>query len=39
MPIRMSGLTSGLDTEAIVNSLMQAQRAKQDKINGKQQKL
>ena len=39
MPIRMSGLTSGLDTEAIVNSLMQAQRAKQDKIKGKQQKL
>ena len=27
MPIRMTGLTSGLDTESIVNALMSAYKA------------
>ena len=39
MPIRMTGLTSGLDTESIVNALMSAQRTKQTKIENKKQKL
>lgn len=39
MPIRMTGLTSGLDTESIVASLMSAQRTKQTKIENKKQKL
>lgn len=39
MPIRMSGLVSGLDTESIVGALMEAQRSKQTKIKNKQQKL
>ena len=39
MPIRMTGLTSGLDTESIVNALMSAQRTKQTKVENKKQKL
>lgn len=39
MPIRMSGLVSGLDTESIVGALMQVQRSKQTKIENKKQKL
>ena len=39
MPIRMTGLTSGLDTESIVAALMSAQRTKQTKIENKKQKL
>ena len=39
MPIRMTGLTSGLDTESIVNQLMSAQRTKQTKVENKKQKL
>lgn len=39
MPIRMTGLTSGLDTESIVNQLMSAQRTKQTKVESKKQKL
>ena len=39
MPIRMTGLTSGLDTESIVASLMSAQRTKQTKVENKKQKL
>ncbi|MBU5477767.1 flagellar filament capping protein FliD [Eubacterium sp. MSJ-13] len=39
MPIRMTGLTSGLDTESIVNALMSAQRTKKTKIENKKQKL
>lgn len=35
MGIRMTGLTSGLDTEAIVESLMSAQKAKKTKIENK----
>ena len=37
MPIRMTGLTSGLDTESIVNALMSAQRTKQTKVDNKKQ--
>ena len=39
MPIRMTGLTSGLDTESIANQLMSAQRTKQTKVENKKQKL
>ena len=39
MPIRVTGLTSGLDTESIVNQLMSAQRTKQTKVENKKQKL
>lgn len=39
MPIRMTGLASGLDTESIVNQLMSAQRTKQTKVENKKQKL
>lgn len=39
MPIRMTGLTSGLDTESIVNQLMSAQRTKQTRVENKKQKL
>lgn len=39
MPIRMSGLTSGLDTEAIIEELMSAQKTKLTKIENKQTKL
>ena len=39
MPIRMTGLTSGLDTESLVNQLMSAQRTKQTKVENKKQKL
>lgn len=39
MAIRMTGLTSGLDTESIVASLMSAQRTKQTKVENKKQKL
>ena len=39
MAIRMTGLTSGLDTESIVAALMSAQRTKQTKVENKKQKL
>ena len=39
MPIRMTGLTSGLDTESIIGALMSAQRTKQTKVENKKQKL
>lgn len=39
MPIRMTGLTSGLDTESIVNALMSAQRTKQTKVENKNRNL
>lgn len=39
MAIRMSGMISGLDTESIVKSLMEAQQAKKTKIESKKQKL
>lgn len=39
MPIRMTGLNSGLDTEAIIEELMAAQKMKLTKIENKQTKL
>ncbi|MCH5266040.1 MAG: flagellar filament capping protein FliD [Lachnospiraceae bacterium] len=39
MPIRMSGLSSGLDTEAIVGALMSAQTMKKTKIQNSKTKL
>lgn len=39
MPIRLSGLSSGLDTESIVAELMSAQRLKSTKVENKQTKL
>lgn len=39
MAIRMTGLQSGLDTEAIVEQLMEAQRTKQTKIKNKKTTL
>ncbi len=39
MPIRMTGLNSGLNTESIVAALMSAQRTKQTKIENKKTKL
>lgn len=39
MPIRMSGLSSGLDTEAIVGALMSAQSLKKTKVEREKTKL
>ena len=39
MPIRLSGLASGLDTEAMVKELMSAQRLKVRKVENKKTKL
>lgn len=39
MPIRMTGLASGMDTESIVNALMEAQKAKKTKIENNKTKL
>lgn len=39
MPIRMSGMMSGMDTDSIVQALMSAQRMKQTKISNKKQTL
>ena len=39
MGIRMSGLSSGLDTEAIVGALMSAQSLKKTKIERSKTKL
>lgn len=39
MPIRMSGMMSGMDTDSIVQALMSAQRMKQTKISNKKQLL
>lgn len=39
MPIRMSGLASGMDTQAVISELMSAQRTKLTKIENKQTKL
>jgi len=39
MPIRMSGLNSGLDTEAIIGELMSAHKMKLTKIENKQTTL
>lgn len=39
MPIRMTGMMSGLDTDAIIKELMTAQSAKKTKIENKKTKL
>ncbi|MDY2588645.1 MAG: flagellar filament capping protein FliD [Agathobacter sp.] len=39
MPIRMTGLNSGMDTESIITELMKAYRTKSDNIEKKQTKL
>lgn len=39
MAIRMSGLNSGIDTDAIVSALMSAQKMKQTKVENKKTKL
>lgn len=39
MGIRLSGLTSGMDTESIVNELMKAQTMKKTKVENKKTKL
>ena len=39
MPIRMSGMVSGLDTESIVKELVKVQQGRLDKIKNKQTKL
>lgn len=39
MAIRMTGLTSGLDTESIVAALMESHKAKKHKVDSKKQKL
>lgn len=39
MPIRMTGLNSGMDTESIITELMKSYRSKSDKIEKKQTKL
>ncbi len=39
MAIRMSGLSSGLDTESIVEALMEAQKMKKTKVENKKTKL
>ena len=39
MPIRVTGLNSGLDTDSIIQELVSAYRTKGDKIKKKQIKL
>lgn len=39
MAIRLSGLASGMDTESIINALMEAKRVKKTKVESKQTKL
>ena len=39
MAIRLSGLASGMDTESIVNALMEAQKYKKTKVENKKTKL
>ncbi len=39
MPIRMGGLASGLDTDAIVKEMMSAQSLKKTNLEGKKEKL
>ena len=35
MPLRMTGMTSGLDTDSIVSALMEAQTTKKTKVENK----
>ena len=39
MPIRMSGMISGLDTDAIIKELVSAQSAKKTTLEQNQEKL
>jgi len=39
MPIRMTGMVSGLDTDAVIKELVSAQKAKNKKTTDKKQKL
>ena len=39
MPLRMTGMTSGLDTDSIVSALMEAQTTKKTKVENKKTKL
>ena len=39
MPIRLSGMASGLDTDAIIKELMSAQSLKKTNIEGNKKKL
>ena len=39
MPIRMTGLNSGLDTETLISELVRAKSAKKDKLVKEQKKL
>jgi len=39
MPTRLTGMTSGIDTDALVSQLMEAQKTKLTKITNKQTKL
>lgn len=39
MALRMTGLTSGLDTESIVAAMMEGHKAKKHKVDAKKQKL
>lgn len=39
MPLRMTGMTSGLDTDSIVSALMEAQTIKKTKVENKKTKL
>ena len=39
MPIRMSGMASGLDTDAVIKELMSAQSLKKTNLEGKKEKL
>ncbi len=38
MPLRMTGMTSGLDTDSIVSALMEAQTTKKTKVENKKDK-
>ena len=39
MPIRITGMNSGLDTESIISELVKAQKTKTDNIRKKQTSL
>lgn len=39
MPIRLSGINSGMDTDSMIKKIMDAQRTKLSKVEGKKTKL
>ena len=39
MPLRLSGLNSGMDTESMINKIMDAEKLKLDKVGAKRTKL